>query len=65
MTFKVGRFSPFGPIGAEKTNVGVDDFDALNSSILIIFIGPNCVAEKAKFGPMKVGGGAWGRDLAL
>ena len=37
MTFKVGRFSPLSPIGAEKTNVGVDDFDAVNSSTLCVF----------------------------
>ena len=37
MTFKVGRFSPFDPIVADLTNVGVDDFDAVNSSTLCVF----------------------------
>ena len=37
MTFKVGRFSPLSLIVAEKTNVGVDDFDAVNSSTLCVF----------------------------
>ena len=36
-TFNVGRFSPLSPIGADLTNVGVDDFDAVNSSTLCVF----------------------------
>ena len=46
-------------LGHEKTNVGVDDFDDVNSST---FIGPK-FGLKVKFWPIKVGGGPWGPNL--
>ena len=54
-------FSHLAPLRPEKTNVGVGlAFLELLHIHWAIFGG-----EKAKFWPVKVGGGAWARDAGL